>query len=449
MLGLPRGTLAGIGGWRSDFASAGPSELARDVDPRRPVALRGPRIPADARQLSLRMVVNGTQLGLVAYVAAPDGSFVPIRLGAQRGAAPAGPRRAGAGARARRQARRVPARAAAEARGARRRLGRSRGRQRRARPAARGRPAADRLRRLARHRRRRPAHSAAARCASTSRSPTSSTPTCARASRRTACRSPQSSRRSWPRSPAPTASLGRDRQRRAAPVPRRGGRAALPGHPAERDLRLPGRRPARARERAQHLDARHRLRDRALAGHRPVAARGGRGPPAQAAVHGARRLLALAARALAAGRADRPRGAGDAGDRGADGDRARAARARARRGLSERRDEAAELFDLEAQGVAPASLRRQLRLRASLAGLAGAVGGIAHRRRALAARRPLRRADRERDRARAAARSSSPDWPLLALAGARSRRSRRSRSSAPRPGARSAAACPLATEETA
>ena len=43
--------------------------------------------------------------------------------------------------------------------------------------------------------------------------------------------------------------------------------------------------------------------------------------------------------------------------------------------VSERRDEAAELFDLEAQGVAPASLRRQLRLRASMAGLAGALGG--------------------------------------------------------------------------
>jgi ABC-type lipoprotein release transport system permease subunit len=45
--------------------------------------------------------------------------------------------------------------------------------------------------------------------------------------------------------------------------------------------------------------------------------------------------------------------------------------------VSERRDDAAELFDLEAQGVAPASLRRQLRLRASMAGLAGALGGLA------------------------------------------------------------------------
>jgi hypothetical protein len=88
VLGLPRGTLAGIGGWRSDFAAAGPSELARDVDPGRPVALRGPRIPADARQLSLRMVVHRTQLGLVAYVAAPDGSFVPIRLARNEGPRP-------------------------------------------------------------------------------------------------------------------------------------------------------------------------------------------------------------------------------------------------------------------------------------------------------------------------------------------------------------------------
>ena len=41
VLGLPRAGLAGIGGWRSDFAAAGPQALARDVDPGRPVALRG------------------------------------------------------------------------------------------------------------------------------------------------------------------------------------------------------------------------------------------------------------------------------------------------------------------------------------------------------------------------------------------------------------------------
>jgi hypothetical protein len=44
--------------------------------------------------------------------------------------------------------------------------------------------------------------------------------------------------------------------------------------------------------------------------------------------------------------------------------------------ISERNDEAAELFDLEAQGLPPSSLRRQLRLRASMAGVAGAAGGL-------------------------------------------------------------------------
>jgi hypothetical protein len=44
--------------------------------------------------------------------------------------------------------------------------------------------------------------------------------------------------------------------------------------------------------------------------------------------------------------------------------------------VSERRDEAAELFDLEAQGMPPTRLRRQLRLRALVVAGAGVVGGI-------------------------------------------------------------------------
>jgi ABC-type antimicrobial peptide transport system permease subunit len=44
--------------------------------------------------------------------------------------------------------------------------------------------------------------------------------------------------------------------------------------------------------------------------------------------------------------------------------------------VSERRDEAADLFDLEAQGLAPASLRRQLRLRALVVAAGGVVGGV-------------------------------------------------------------------------
>jgi ABC-type antimicrobial peptide transport system permease subunit len=44
--------------------------------------------------------------------------------------------------------------------------------------------------------------------------------------------------------------------------------------------------------------------------------------------------------------------------------------------VAERRDEAAESFDLEAQGAPPARLRRQLQLRALVVAAAGALGGI-------------------------------------------------------------------------
>ena len=84
VLGLSRPTLAAIGGWRSDFAPRGPRELARLLDPRRSVAPHGPRLPADGRRLELPVEVHGTEIGVVAYVLAPDGSFVPIRLGRSR-----------------------------------------------------------------------------------------------------------------------------------------------------------------------------------------------------------------------------------------------------------------------------------------------------------------------------------------------------------------------------
>lgn len=45
--------------------------------------------------------------------------------------------------------------------------------------------------------------------------------------------------------------------------------------------------------------------------------------------------------------------------------------------LSDARDERGELFDLEAQGVAPATLRRQLRVRSLVLVAFGAIGGLA------------------------------------------------------------------------
>ncbi|HEY7017441.1 MAG TPA: hypothetical protein VH297_03150, partial [Gaiellaceae bacterium] len=88
VLGLPRASLPRIDGWRSDFASESPAELARAIDPGRSVALRGPTLPADAKRLSVSLTVRGTLIGLVAYVQARDGSFVPIRLARNEGARP-------------------------------------------------------------------------------------------------------------------------------------------------------------------------------------------------------------------------------------------------------------------------------------------------------------------------------------------------------------------------
>jgi ABC-type antimicrobial peptide transport system permease subunit len=45
--------------------------------------------------------------------------------------------------------------------------------------------------------------------------------------------------------------------------------------------------------------------------------------------------------------------------------------------VSDLRDERGELFDLEAQGAAPGTLRRHLRLRTALVATFGLVGGIA------------------------------------------------------------------------
>ncbi len=85
VLGLPRATLAAIGGWRSDFSTRSPRRLAAQLDLQRPLALRGPLVGSGAQRLTLPVQVRGTEIGVVAYVRAPDGAFVPIRLGRTHG----------------------------------------------------------------------------------------------------------------------------------------------------------------------------------------------------------------------------------------------------------------------------------------------------------------------------------------------------------------------------
>ena len=420
VLGLPRAGLAGIGGWRSDFAAAGPQALARDVDPGRPVALRGPRIPDDARQLSLRMVVKRTQLGLVAYVAAQDGSFVPIRLARNEGPRPTVlvapvPAAARGG---RLVAFRLEPPPKLEERGADSGAP-AVGSVELGPPRVDGRPltdygdwlgtvGADHLQR--------------GRALRFHVTLTNEVDTYLRPRQPTdglqipAVVSPFLATLAGPDRVLGVTVNGEQLQFRVAAVAQR-----FPGIPqnVSSDFLVVDRpalesalntsTPGSGFATELWLDT------------RPVAARGGRGPPAEAAVHGARRFVALAARALAAGRADRPRGGGDAGDRGADGHRARSARARAGRGLgAPRRGRRAVRPRSPGRGTreppSPASPSRVARR----AGRRGRRRG--HRAPALAARRPLRRADGERDRARAAAAARAR------LAADRARRTRASRS---------------------
>jgi len=79
VLGLPSSVIRKPPFWRSDFASAGPTQLASSVDLGN-AALRGVRLPGDADQLRLRVRQRGFPLRIVASIAAPSGRFESFEL---------------------------------------------------------------------------------------------------------------------------------------------------------------------------------------------------------------------------------------------------------------------------------------------------------------------------------------------------------------------------------
>lgn len=85
LLGVPADALPKLSGWRSDFAVRSPAELARQIERRGPALLRGPRLPADARAVELPVVVRGGDLALTLDLETPRGDFVHIALGETRG----------------------------------------------------------------------------------------------------------------------------------------------------------------------------------------------------------------------------------------------------------------------------------------------------------------------------------------------------------------------------
>ena len=81
LLGVPPKTLAGIGGWRDDFASRSRPELAALIDPGKAVSLTGPALEADARELRLRAGTEQNPVVLQATLVTPQGTFVSVDLG--------------------------------------------------------------------------------------------------------------------------------------------------------------------------------------------------------------------------------------------------------------------------------------------------------------------------------------------------------------------------------
>ena len=79
LLGIPAAALPRLH-WRDDFASLAPRALSERIG-RSPVRLRGARIPTDAREFRLPVVVRGDPVHLSANIRAKHGGFLVVDLG--------------------------------------------------------------------------------------------------------------------------------------------------------------------------------------------------------------------------------------------------------------------------------------------------------------------------------------------------------------------------------
>jgi hypothetical protein len=84
-LGLPSREIPQIGGWRDDFSSTPLPELARRLEPRESTALRVTKLPP-GRVLTLPVSVRGDDVGIRAIVRSPLGDVDSVALGATDGA---------------------------------------------------------------------------------------------------------------------------------------------------------------------------------------------------------------------------------------------------------------------------------------------------------------------------------------------------------------------------
>jgi hypothetical protein len=80
VLGLPAGNLGSTGGWRSDFATRPLSELGRSIEPASNMSLRTTGLPA-GRGFTLPVSTTGDDIGIRAIFRSPLGDYQSVSLG--------------------------------------------------------------------------------------------------------------------------------------------------------------------------------------------------------------------------------------------------------------------------------------------------------------------------------------------------------------------------------
>ena len=81
LLGLPTAALRRLEGWRDDFAPLPREELARRIAPSGATSLRGTPLPSAAAALAVTAFARGDNLTVAANVETPRGEFVTVPLG--------------------------------------------------------------------------------------------------------------------------------------------------------------------------------------------------------------------------------------------------------------------------------------------------------------------------------------------------------------------------------
>jgi hypothetical protein len=85
VLGVPADKLDLVDGWRADFADVSLAELARRLQPASPVEVRGVEIPSQAEELVAPVSVDGGDVSIDAEILTRSGGFVVVDLGDTRG----------------------------------------------------------------------------------------------------------------------------------------------------------------------------------------------------------------------------------------------------------------------------------------------------------------------------------------------------------------------------